>query len=91
MGRAGAQGRRGRAEGSITHHGARILSKTSGYDGKLQAAIRAAWAAGMIRRGMATHTTILHDDWCNLLAGRGPCNCDPEIRFAPMVDDPESN
>lgn len=23
--------------------------------------------------------TIRHDDWCDLLHGRGPCNCDPEV------------
>ena len=27
---------------------------------------------------------ILHDDWCDLLAGRGPCNCDPDVRLPPM-------
>ena len=27
---------------------------------------------------------ILHDDWCDLLANRGPCNCDPEIRMPEM-------
>jgi hypothetical protein len=23
--------------------------------------------------------TVLHDDWCALLSGSGPCDCDPEI------------
>jgi len=27
--------------------------------------------------------TVRHDDWCDLLNGRGPCNCDPQ------VDEPE--
>jgi hypothetical protein len=22
---------------------------------------------------------VRHDDWCALLAGRGPCDCDPEV------------
>jgi hypothetical protein len=26
---------------------------------------------------------ILHDDWCDLLAGRGSCNCSPEVRVPP--------
>lgn len=26
------------------------------------------------------HVTIYHDDWCNLTNGRGPCNCNPEVR-----------
>ena len=24
---------------------------------------------------------IMHDDWCALLAGTGPCNCNPEVRI----------
>ena len=23
---------------------------------------------------------VYHDDGCDLLAGRGPCNCDPDVR-----------
>jgi hypothetical protein len=23
---------------------------------------------------------VRHDGWCDLLAGKGPCNCDPEVR-----------
>lgn len=26
---------------------------------------------------------ILHDDWCDQLTGRGPCNCNPEVRLPP--------
>jgi hypothetical protein len=26
------------------------------------------------------HAMILHDDWCALLAGTGPCNCEPIVR-----------
>jgi len=25
------------------------------------------------------HINVQHDDWCDLLRARGPCNCDPEI------------
>ncbi len=32
------------------------------------------------RRGTVCHVSIAHDDWCDLLAGRGPCNCDPEVQ-----------
>ena len=24
-------------------------------------------------------TLILHDEWCDLLNGKGPCNCEPEV------------
>ena len=23
---------------------------------------------------------ILHDDWCDLLNAKGPCNCEPEVK-----------
>ena len=26
--------------------------------------------------------TVRHDSWCRLLAGRGSCNCEPEIAKA---------
>ena len=25
---------------------------------------------------------VYHDSWCALLANRGPCNCNPDIRIA---------
>jgi hypothetical protein len=25
------------------------------------------------------HIDVAHDDWCDLLNGRGKCNCNPEI------------
>jgi hypothetical protein len=28
-------------------------------------------------------STVCHDDWCALLAGKGPCNCNPEVNTAP--------
>jgi len=30
--------------------------------------------------GTVSSITVAHDDWCNLLARTGPCNCDPEVR-----------
>jgi hypothetical protein len=33
------------------------------------------------RPGTVNHVHILHDDWCDLLAGTGPCNCSPEVQF----------
>lgn len=29
--------------------------------------------------GAALAVSILHDDWCDLMNGRGVCNCEPEI------------
>lgn len=31
------------------------------------------------RPGTVNHVSVAHDDWCNLLSGKGPCNCDPEV------------
>lgn len=32
------------------------------------------------------HVEIRHDSWCALLAGEGPCNCDPEIETGQRVN-----
>ena len=24
---------------------------------------------------------VSHDDWCNLLKGKGPCNCNPDVKI----------
>ena len=45
----------------------------------MPAAIAAA-RQSIERRGPGIHhVTIYHDDWCALLAGTGPCNCEPEV------------
>jgi hypothetical protein len=36
-------------------------------------------ADGTIRPGNLYVIDVHHDDWCDLLAGRGPCNCEPEV------------
>jgi hypothetical protein len=28
------------------------------------------------------HVNVLHDKWCDLLKGKGPCNCNPEVESA---------
>ena len=37
-------------------------------------------ADGAILRGSCHTFDVYHDDWCDLLNGRGPCNCTPTIR-----------
>ena len=32
-----------------------------------------------VKEGEFRPVIVRHDEWCNLLAGTGPCNCDPEI------------
>jgi hypothetical protein len=31
--------------------------------------------------GTVNHISIAHDDWCDLLSGNGPCNCEPEVQM----------
>jgi len=31
------------------------------------------------RGGAVVDVRILHDNWCPLLAGTGPCNCTPDV------------
>ena len=38
--------------------------------------------AGLLPQTPTAHqVTVEHDDWCDLLSGRGYCNCDPDIRL----------
>jgi hypothetical protein len=32
--------------------------------------------------GAVSAVNIFHDAWCRLLAGTGPCDCDPEVTVA---------
>lgn len=36
--------------------------------------------------GTVAVMTLLHDDWCALLSGSGPCDCDPEV-LTEEIDD----
>jgi hypothetical protein len=36
-------------------------------------------ADGGIKRGKVYSVEVRHDGWCDLLNGRGPCNCEPEV------------
>ena len=39
------------------------------------------FAAGRIKKGTVTIADVFHDDWCDLLSGKGPCNCAPDVRY----------
>jgi len=47
----------------------------------------------MRRDGLVPAGTVLrecdvtHNEWCDLLSGRGLCNCDPDIRLKPTPYD----
>ena len=48
-------------------------------------------AIGAIPRVGVTKVDVLHDDWCNLLAQQGPCNCDPAVKLRWAVDERRRN
>ncbi len=41
--------------------------------------------------GRAFTVEVRHDDWCALLAGTGPCNCNPEVCRAKLIPSPRDN
>ena len=43
--------------------------------------LAALMTSGVVERGKLYDIQIQHDDWCALLDGRGPCNCDPDIKL----------
>jgi hypothetical protein len=59
------------------------------YARRVEAAAARALAEGRIQPGTLCMIDVLHDDWCNQLAGKGPCNCNPAIRgpYTTTVDE----
>jgi hypothetical protein len=47
-------------------------------------------AKGGLPPGVYT-VDIRHDDWCDQLAGKGPCNCSPEVGDPKLIFQPEDN
>jgi hypothetical protein len=35
---------------------------------------------GTLQAASVYRVDVLHDSWCNLLAGTGPSNCNPDVR-----------
>ena len=49
---------------------------------------QAACATARVFNGSGPmHVTVAHDDWCALINGRGPCNCNPVV--GPAMTDHE--
>jgi hypothetical protein len=51
----------------------------------------AARARGDILPGRAYSVEVRHDHWCALLAGRGPCNCNPDVLPPSLLPSPKDN
>jgi len=51
------------------------------------AKIRALWESGACPPGTYSGVDVSHDDWCNLLTGKGTlCNCDPDVKVAFQIN-----
>ncbi len=37
-----------------------------------------------LRPGQLVETDVAHDPWCDMLNGRGFCNCDPTVAVRPI-------
>lgn len=46
----------------------------------------AALSALAVEPGTIQRVEIQHDDWCDLLNGRGYCNCNPVVCAPELVD-----
>ena len=53
------------------------MTRTPNYIPRVVAALR---QSGLTGRGQVAHAYVAHDEWCAMLSGRGPCNCNPDIR-----------
>ncbi len=40
------------------------------------------WRVGAIPKDVGVHQVdVFHDNWCQLINGRGRCNCEPDVRL----------
>jgi len=51
-----------------------------GSDGNHLSRLREKLTTNPTRPGTVNHVAVLHDDWCDLLSRKGPCNCDPKLQ-----------
>lgn len=49
------------------------------YEDDLVRKIREAFGDKVKATGVY-HINVIHDDWCDLLADKGPCNCTPVVQ-----------
>ncbi len=61
------------------------------YADKVLARIAEARARGQLRPGTVHVVNVQHDEWCNLLNGLGPCNCNPDVRPPERIPAPDEN
>jgi hypothetical protein len=59
--------------------------------GNYEAKVMEKMAAGVKYRGRIHTLDIRHDNWCDFTAGRGPCNCNPDVSDPRLVPMPEDN
>ena len=50
-----------------------------------------AQAAGGLQPGQVYIVSVRHDDWCAVLKGTGPCDCNPDVRPPERVPQGEEN
>jgi hypothetical protein len=61
------------------------------YAAELMAKQMEALREGTMKPGQVYTIGVAHDDWCDLLHDRGPCNCDPEVRAPERVPNLDEN
>jgi len=55
------------------------------YAADVEKVARRALDEGRTVPGNVYLIDVVHDGWCDLLAGKGPCNCNPEVRGEPYT------
>lgn len=59
-------------------------SRTRGFEAAMLELVR----AGEFKAGVSYVVVVRHDAWCALLAGRGVCDCFPDILVRRLGDKP---
>lgn len=67
------------------------MQQTRGYAARVMERMSQARAQGLLKPGTVHVIDVYHDDWCALLKGIGPCNCNPEVRPPERVPATDEN
>ena len=61
------------------------------YAARVLARLAQARAQGRLKPGTVHMIDVRHEDGCALLAGAGPCNCNPDVGTPQRVASQEEN
>jgi hypothetical protein len=58
-----------------------LIARRRNRQGNYVRKLDEATARVPLKPGEVRHISVVHDNWCSLIAGKGPCDCNPSIEI----------